>query len=244
MNKTDGPYHKILLVEDDKKLSSLIARYLNKNNLNVETEFRGDVAVKRILDTQPDLVILDVMLPGMDGFEVCKQVRPAFDGSILMLTAKDEDVDQIVGLEIGADDYVVKPTEPRLLLARIRALLRRTRKETKPQISAHTIIEKSSLEFGSLIINRSTQCVSRNNVDIELTSTEFSLLWFLAIQAGDVLSREHICESVFNVEYDGLNRSVDNKISRLRKLLQDNAEKPKGIKTIRGKGYLFVADGW
>ena len=243
MNKIADAYHTILLVEDDKKLSSLIVRYLQKNNLNVETEFRGDKAVKHILDIQPDLVILDVMLPGMDGFEVCKQVRPDFEGSILMLTAKDEDIDQIVGLEIGADDYVLKPTEPRLLLARIRALLRRSIKNP-PQRDTHEIVEKSKLEFGSLIINKSARRVLRNRIDIELTSTEFNLLWFLASQEGSVLSREQICECIFNVEYDGLNRSVDNKISRLRKLLQDNTEKPKGIKTIRGKGYLFVADGW
>ncbi len=130
-NQQVTPYHTILLVEDDVRLSALVVEYLEKNGLKVETEFRGDTAVQRILELQPDLVILDLMLPGLDGFEVCKQVRADFSGPVLMLTAKDEDIDQVVGLEIGADDYVVKPAQPRLLLARIRALLRRTGIENK-----------------------------------------------------------------------------------------------------------------
>jgi len=251
MNKKNESQQRILLVEDDEKLSALITNYLHKNNLDVETEFRGDTAVQRIIDSNPDLVLLDVMLPGLDGFEVCKQVRSAYKGAILMLTAKDDDIDQIVGLEIGADDYVVKPVEPRLLLARIRALLRRGMSHTADNNNDHTLLlsKKNRLTFDSLVIDRSSRIVTRHGNPIELTSVEFDLLWLLASYAGTTLSREQICRAVFNIDYNGLSRSVDNKISHLRHILHDSSKpesslKPQGIKTIRGKGYLFVATGW
>ena len=237
-NEDVSPYNTILLVEDDVRLSALVTEYLQKNGLQVETEFRGDTAVKRILELKPDLVVLDLMLPGLDGFEVCKQVRTGYKGPILMLTAKDEDIDQVVGLEIGADDYVVKPAQPRLLLARIRALLRRASKE------AQTNIGKEELQFGTLKIIRDSRVVSRNETTIDFTTTEFDLLWLLATHAGDILSRDLISETLTGVEYDGLDRSIDIRISRLRKLLHDDPSKPKGIKTVRGQGYLFVANGW
>ena len=244
MNKesqTVNPYHTILLVEDDVRLSALVVEYLEKNGLQVETEFRGDTAVQRILDLKPDLVVLDLMLPGLDGFEVCKQVRADFDGPILMLTARDEDIDQVVGLEIGADDYVVKPAPPRLLLARIRALLRRVAQNQETNTVSDEIQE---LEFGTLKIMRNSRTVLRGGVDIEFTTTEFDLLWLLASYAGNILSRDQISETLTGIEYDGLDRSIDIRISRLRKLLLDDPSKPKGIKTVRGQGYLFVADGW
>ena len=236
-----NPYHTILLVEDDMRLSSLVVEYLEKNGLKVETEYRGDSAVQRILELKPDLVVLDLMLPGLDGFEVCKQVRTDYNGPILMLTARDEDIDQIVGLEIGADDYVVKPAPPRLLLARIRALLRRTaHRDEEAQVTE----EKQKLTFGSLIIMHNSRTVSHGDKLIELTTTEFDLLWLLAINAGKILSRDQISEALTGIEYDGLDRSIDIRISRLRKLLHDDPANSKGIKTIRGQGYLFVADGW
>ena len=246
MNKQIESQQRILLVEDDEKLSVLISKYLQKNGFHVDTELRGDTAVQRILEVNPDLVLLDVMLPGLDGFEVCKQVRSTYKGSILMLTAKDDDIDQIVGLEIGADDYVIKPVEPRLLLARIRAQLRQTAVHDIAPIDSEvfSVSKNTTLDFGALTINRSTRTVMRDQKNIELTSVEFDLLWFLASHAGKTLSREVICQQVFNVEYNGLNRSVDNKISRLRQYLHDNSSKPEGIKTIRNKGYLFVASGW
>ena len=233
-----NPYHIILLVEDDIRLSALVVEYLEKNGLKVETEFRGDTAVQHILELKPDLVVLDLMLPGLDGFEVCKQVRTDYDGPILMLTARDEDIDQVVGLEIGADDYVVKPAPPRLLLARIRALLRRTAQRDE------ATQEKQKLAFGSLKIMRNSRTVSRGEKLIEFTTTEFDLLWLLAINAGEILSRDQISETLTGIEYDGLDRSIDIRISRLRKLLHDDPANPKGIKTVRGQGYLFVADGW
>lgn len=234
-----SPYHTILLVEDDVRLSALVVEYLEKNGLQVETEFRGDTAVQRIIDIKPDLVVLDLMLPGLDGFEVCKQVRANYNGPILMLTAKDEEIDQVVGLEIGADDYVVKPAQPRLLLARIRALLRRT--ATEP--TAYPNDEKE-LHFGALKISRLSRIVTLNNQIIDFSTTEFDLLCLLASHAGTILSRDQISESLTGVEYDGLDRSIDIRVSRIRKLLNDDSHNPKGIKTVRGQGYLFVADGW
>lgn len=239
-----NPYHRILLVEDDVRLSALIVEYLEKNALKVETDFRGDTAVNRILEMQPDLVVLDLMLPGLDGFEVCKQVRPGFDGPILMLTARDEDIDQVVGLEIGADDYVVKPVQPRLLLARIRALLRRVIPSNKTLKTDSVEETKDELDFGRLKVVHRSRAVLLDEEAIEFTTTEFDLLWLLASHAGEVLSRDQISESLSGVEYDGLDRSIDIRVSRLRKLLQDDPAKPQGIKTVRGQGYLFVAEGW
>ena len=236
-----SPYHTILLVEDDVRLSALVVEYLQNNGLHVETEFRGDSAVKRILALNPDLVVLDIMLPGLDGFEVCKQVRPDYDGPILMLTAKDEDIDQVVGLEIGADDYVVKPAQPRLLLARIRALLRRTPTQSQHEKQNN---DHKQLDFGALIIHQQSRTVIHHNKDIDFTTTEFDLLWLLASHAGEILSRDQISEALSGIGYDGLDRSIDIRISRLRKLLHDNPNNPRGIKTVRGQGYLFVADGW
>lgn len=238
-----NPYHTILLVEDDIRLSALISEYLQNNGLQVETQFRGDEAVEHIISLQPDLVVLDIMLPGLDGFEVCKQVRNAYAGPILMMTAKDEDIDQVVGLEIGADDYVVKPVQPRLLLARIRALLRRSPMSIEnPAMSSKT--KQDHLDFGALTITHSSRTVILKQKTIDFSTTEFDLLWLLASQAGNILSRDQISESLTGVEHDGLDRSIDIRISRLRKLLDDDPNKPRGIKTVRGQGYLFVADGW
>ena len=238
-----NPYHTILLVEDDVRLSALICEYLRNNGLKVETQFRGDDAVENIITSQPDLVVLDIMLPGLDGFEVCKQVRSNYSGPILMMTAKDEDIDQVVGLEIGADDYVVKPVQPRLLLARIRALLRRLPIATENQISSSKPI-KEQLKFGALSIAHNSRSVILNHQSLKFTTTEFDLLWLLASHAGEILSRDQISEALSGIEHDGLDRSIDIRISRLRKLLHDDPNKPRGIKTVRGQGYLFVADGW
>jgi len=244
VEQTDlNPYHTVLLVEDDIRLSALITEYLQNNGLQVETQFRGDDAVAHIISLQPDLVILDIMLPGLDGFEVCRQVRNAYAGPILMMTAKDEDIDQVVGLEIGADDYVVKPVQPRLLLARIRALLRRLQLSSSEHASAETD-KQDHLDFGALTITFSSRRVMLKQQNVNFSTTEFDLLWLLASKAGNILSRDEISESLTGIEYDGLDRSIDIRISRLRKLLDDDPNKPRGIKTVRGKGYLFVADGW
>ena len=232
---------RVLLVEDDIRLAKLMQEYLQDNGINVAIEARGDRAVGRITQEKPDLVILDLMLPGLDGFEVCRNVRSVYTGPIMMLTARDEEIDQVVGLELGADDYVTKPVQPRVLLARMRALLRRTAvvnsEVTQPQ-------DAQMLEFGVLTIKRAAREVMLDGRKLDFTTNEFELLWLLASHAGEVLNRDSILESLRGIGYDGLDRSVDVCISRLRKKLADDPNNPARIKTVRGKGYLFVAEAW
>ncbi len=229
---------RILLVEDDERLAGLTAEYLSRNDLQVSIEPRGDTAESRILAEQPDLVILDVMLPGKDGFEVCRAIRPHYRGVILMLTARDEDFDQILGLELGADDYIAKPVQPRVLLARIKALLRRL-----PAASEHDTAS-DQLVFGNFRISQSTRTASLGTQAIDLTTAEFDLLWLLASHAGNVLSRDDLLQELRGIGFDGLDRSIDARISRLRKKLNDDPENPTRIKTVRGKGYLFSKHDW
>ena len=227
---------RILLVEDDDRLAAITAEYLGKNNFAVAIEGRGDNAEERILKDAPDLVILDVMLPGKDGFEVCKAVRDKFKGIILMLTARDEDYDQILGLELGADDYIAKPVPPRVLLARIKALLRRNH---AGEMSATEV-----LQFGEFKISQQTRSATLHAEPIDLTTAEFDLLWLLATHAGNVLSRDDLLKELRGIGFDGLDRSIDARISRLRRKLNDDPENPKRIKTVRGKGYLFSKYDW
>jgi two-component system OmpR family response regulator/two-component system response regulator RstA len=229
---------RILLVEDDERLAKLTSEYLTKNDLNVSIEPRGDTAEARILAEQPDLVILDVMLPGKDGFEVCRAVRPQFRGVILMLTARDEDFDQILGLEMGADDYIAKPVQPRVLLARIKALLRRL------PTAGDAPGEAEALIFGQFRISQATRTASLGGISIDLTTAEFDLLWLLASHAGNVLSRDDLLQELRGIGFDGLDRSIDARISRLRKKLNDDPDNPMRIKTVRGKGYLFSKHDW
>ncbi len=228
---------RVLLVEDDARLAALVQEYLEQHGFAVMIETRGDRAAARILGERPELVVLDLMLPGCDGFEICRTVRTRFSGPILILTARGEDIDHVMGLEIGADDYVTKPVQPRVLLARIRALLRRGAPQ---QVSS----EARDLTFGKLVIRASAREVVFNGNLIELTSNEFEILWLLACHASEVLGRDAILTALRRIDYDGVDRSVDLRISRLRKKLNDDPAQPTRIKTIRGKGYLFVADAW
>ena len=233
---------KILLVEDDTRLSALIQEYLQKQAMVVSIEHRGDLACDRIITESPDLVILDLMLPGMDGLEVCKAVRPQYAGPIMMLTARDEDIDQVVGLEIGADDYVTKPVQPRVLLARIRALMRRFSKNGSAAQAQQS--EKSEYSYGSFTISISAREAWLHDEALDLTTNDFDLLWLLASNPGKIFTRDAILESLRGIDYDGIDRSVDIRISRLRKKLGDDTSHPLRIKTIRGKGYLFVREAW
>ncbi len=236
---------RILLVEDDERLANLTAEYLRKNDFEVLIEARGNTAQTRILDERPDLVILDVMLPGKDGFEVCRAVRPYYGGVILMLTARDEDFDQILGLELGADDYIAKPVQPRLLLARIKALLRRS--PVHPGSAGGDTAEPSEpseLAFGRFRISQATRSTHLDNDTIDLTTAEFDLLWLLARHAGNILSRDDLLQELRGIGFDGLDRSIDARISRLRRKLGDDPENPTRIKTVRGKGYLFSKHDW
>ncbi len=231
---------KVLLVEDDVRLSALIQEYLQNQAIEVSIEHRGDLACERILSESPDLVILDLLLPGLDGLEVCKAVRPQYDGPILMLTARDEDIDQVVGLEIGADDYVTKPVQPRVLLARIRALLRRFPLNT----SGSSAQENTECSYGFFKISTVAREAWIDGEVIDLTTNEFDLLWLLSSNPGKIFTRDTILENLRGIDYDGIDRSVDIRVSRLRKKLGDDTSRPYRIKTIRGKGYLFVEDAW
>ncbi len=230
----------ILIVEDDERLALLTQEYLQKNGLNVAIEPDGRNAISRIIAEQPSLVILDLMLPGADGFTVCRSVRHEYTGPILMLTARGDDVDQILGLEIGADDYVAKPAKPRVLLARIQSLLRRSHQSA--EISFELPKEDQNIVFGPLKIDNSRREAWLKEDELELTSAEFDLLWLLASNAGRILSREEIFSELRGIEYDGQDRSVDVRISRIRSKIGDDPIHPRRIKTIRSKGYLFVKE--
>jgi len=229
---------RILIVEDDQRLAELTSEYLQGNGLNVSIEMDGAQAAARILQERPDLVILDLMLPGEDGLSICRKVRGQYDGPILMLTARTDDMDQVLGLEMGADDYVCKPVRPRVLLARIRALLRR-RDGSEAEVSAN---ERRRLQFGPLVIDSAMREAWLGEQSIELTSAEFDLLWLLTSNAGRILSREEIFNALRGIEYDGQDRSIDVRISRIRPKIGDDPMHPRLIKTVRSKGYLFVAE--
>jgi DNA-binding response OmpR family regulator len=224
----------IVLVEDDLRLSELVRTSLEANGFRVSVEHRGDRVLERVQREKPELLVLDIGLPGRDGFAVCREVRAAHDLPILMLTARDTDIDQVLGLELGADDYVVKPVEPRVLVARINALLRRRRQSFGT--------EHKVLRFGGLTIDTAARAVTLNGKLLALTSNEFDLLYALASKPGEIHSREALYLQLYKREYDGLDRTLDVRISHLRKKLEDtDATK---IRTVWGHGYLFVADAW
>ncbi|MEC7545758.1 MAG: DNA-binding response regulator [Thalassolituus sp.] len=231
---------RILIVEDDERLAALTKDYLESNGLIVSVEGDGSRAIERIKSEQPDLVVLDLMLPGEDGLAVCRIVRPHYKGPILMLTARTEDLDQVLGLEMGADDYVAKPVRPRVLLARIRALLRRVgdgAEELDEEVAS-----SSRLTFGNLVVDSSMREAWLEGESIDLTSAEFDLLWLLSSNAGRVLTREEIFNQLRGIEYDGQDRSIDVRVSRIRPKVGDDPMNPKRIKTVRSKGYLFVKE--
>jgi len=239
-NDTQQPI--LLLVEDDIRLAELTQEYLQQQSFTVNIEKRGDDAVERIKTEQPDLVILDLMLPGLDGMDVCRQVRPEYHKPILMLTARDEDIDQVLGLELGADDYIIKPVKPRVLLARIQNLLKRHQNTSNNDVTDNVNKQTShhTLKLGDLHIHNNTRTAILLDQELNLTTQEFELLHLLASNAGTILSRDDILANLSGGEYDGLDRSVDIRIARLRKLLNDNPVQPQYIKTVRGKGYLFL----
>ena len=241
LQKIDQVHPNILIVEDDERLAHLTKEYMESNGMHVELEMDGQRAVNRIINDQPDLVVLDVMLPGMDGLNICREVRSKFSNPILMLTARTDDVDQVLGLEMGADDYVAKPVRPCILLARIRALLRRN-ENLSPEAEENSLQKESRLIFSDLVIDHSAREVKLADQLVDLTSAEFDLLWLLASNAGKILSREEIFEKLRGIEYDGQDRSIDVRVSRIRPKIGDDPVNPRRIKTVRSKGYLFVKD--
>lgn len=227
---------QVLIVEDDQRLAELTQEYLQSNGLAVAVESDGALAAARIVKEQPDLVVLDLMLPGEDGLSICRKVRGHYAGPILMLTARTDDMDEVLGLEMGADDYVCKPVRPRVLLARIRALLRRREGGENVEEAPRR------LQFGALVIDSAMREAWLRGEGIELTSAEFDLLWLLVSNAGRILSREEVFATLRGIEYDGQDRSIDVRISRIRPKIGDDPVHPRLIKTVRGKGYLFVAE--
>ncbi|MGL4752139.1 MAG: two-component system response regulator RstA [Aeromonadaceae bacterium] len=233
--------YKIVFVEDDPEIGQLIADFLGRQDMQVHLEPRGDTALATILQQQPDLVLLDIMLPGLDGLSLCRDLRPRFDGPIVMLTALDSDMNQILGLELGANDYILKNTPPPVLLARLRVQLR----EIEPRrISAPAKPAARKLTFGSLSIDPESRDVNLHGESIDLSTADFDLLWELASHAGQILSREQLFKSLRGLEYDGLDRSMDVAISRLRRKLHDDPLSPKRIKTVRQRGYLLAPNAW
>lgn len=227
---------RVLLV-DDVRLAELTAQYLQQNGFDVLVEHRGDTALARFKAAEFELVVLDITLPGMNGLALCQELRREFQGPILLLTARSGDLDQVVGLGSGADDYVVKPAEPMVLLARLQALLRRSqpRSELEP---------RDELRIGVLGVSRSAQTVHLGSEEIEVSTQEFALLYELARQPGTVLSREVLLRAIRGIDYDGLDRSIDVRVSKLRRKLGDSDPPHRRIKTVWGKGYLLVPDAW
>ncbi|WP_232301194.1 winged helix-turn-helix domain-containing protein [Gilvimarinus agarilyticus] len=225
----------VLLAEDDQRLAGLVKDFLQANGFTVVVESMGLNVPRQVLNLQPDIVILDLMLPGKDGISICKEIRPQYEGPVLMLTARDTDADQVLGFEVGADDYVIKPAEPRVLLARINALLRRANREP---------VETGDISVGRLAVRTRAREVCLADEVVPLSSHEYDLLLTLARQAGKVLSREYLFTTICQRPYDGLDRTVDVRISHLRKKLGDNSDNPTRIKTVWGRGYMLVADAW
>ena len=226
--------YRIMLVEDDEKLASLVAEYLAGYEFSVDVVNRGDTALARFRDTRPDVVVLDLMLPGLDGMVVCRQIRENSSVPILILTAREDTYDEVSGLEQGADDYINKPVQPRVLLARLRALLRRG----KDQAAGRT----EDLVYGAFRLSRENRTVIWRGQPVALNTTEFKLLLALAESAGQVMSRNDLLLKLRGLEFDGLDRSIDNCVSRLRRKFDDaDAER---IKTVWGEGYLFSPSAW
>ncbi len=226
---------RVLIVEDDHRLAQLLSQLLSREGYQVTLEARGDAAVGRVLVETPELVLLDVGLPGLDGFQVCQKVRAAgYRGVVLILTARGEAQDEVQGLECGADDYIAKPMRPEVLLARVRARLRGVSKPSS---------QTQALTLGGLRIDRGRREVCVNDRFISLSTAEYDLLVYLADHAGQVRSRDQIYQDLRGIPYDGVDRSIDLRIARLRRLLGEDVHQPQWIKTIRGVGYLMMEQG-
>jgi DNA-binding response OmpR family regulator len=222
----------ILIIDDDEKLNRLLTDFLSEFGFKILTATHPEDGLKKLSRKSPDLVILDVMLPGMDGFEVCKTIRQHSLVPIIMLTARGELMDKVVGLELGADDYLPKPFEPRELVARIHSVLRRSKKidKTRPQF------------FDRLEIDFSRHIVKVDGDVADLTTNEFAALALLAGNPGKVFNRDEILQELRGIDCDAFNRSVDITMSRLRQKLNDDPKNPAFIKTVWGTGYVFVGE--
>jgi DNA-binding response OmpR family regulator len=222
----------ILIIDDDSRLNALLKDFLKDFGYDVITATHPARGLKKLKQASPDLVILDIMLPEMDGFEVCRKIRQTSSIPIIMLTARGEVTDKVVGLELGADDYLAKPFEPRELVARIQSVLRRTRQADDNRI----------LTFDRLTLDLDKRIALLDGNPVDLTTNEFAALALLARNAGKVLNRDQILQELRGMDCDAFNRSVDIAVSRLRQKLNDDPKFPEFIKTIWGSGYAFIAN--
>ncbi len=229
---------KILVVDDEKPISDIIKFNLEKEGYEVVTAFDGEEALEKVEAEQPALIVLDVMLPKIDGLEVVREVRKTHDMPIIMVTAKETEIDKVLGLELGADDYVTKPFSNRELVARVKANLRRHSKSIAAE-EDETDINKNDITVGDLTIHPDAYYVSKNEETIELTHREFELLHYLARHVGQVMTREHLLEKVWDFDYLGDVRTVDVTIRRLREKVEDSPSHPNYIITRRGVGYYL-----
>ncbi|QKN81720.1 two-component system response regulator RstA [Scandinavium goeteborgense] len=236
--------NKIVFVEDDPEVGSLIAAYLGKHDIDVIVEPRGDRAEEVILREKPDLVLLDIMLPGKDGMTICRDLRAQWQGPIVLLTSLDSDMNHILSLEMGASDYILKTTPPAVLLARLRLHLRQHVAQPTGEKPASGLTQHKAIRFGTLSIDPVNRQVLLSGVNVTLSTADFDLLWELATHAGQIMDRDALLKNLRGVTYDGMDRSVDVAISRLRKKLLDSATEPYRIKTVRNKGYLFAPHAW
>jgi two-component system phosphate regulon response regulator OmpR len=222
---------RILLVEDDPRLAEMLLEYLGQAGFGVTVAALGAAALERLNEAQYDAVILDLMLPDMDGLEVCRRLRAQSDTPVLMLTARGDAIDRIVGLELGADDYLPKPFEPRELLARLRAIVRRRVRGAESEKALH---------FGRLELDTAARAVRLDGKTCELTGYQFDLLVALAKNAGRVMSREILMDLVKGESFESFDRSIDVHVSRIRACIEDNPKKPRRVITVRTAGYVFA----
>ncbi len=227
----------ILIIEDEQHINDILAIQLGKDGYKTISAFDGIEGLEMALNQNPDLILLDVMLPGMDGFEVCQKIRAQSSVPIIMLTAREDEVDKILGLELGADDYMTKPYSARELTARVKANLRRSAFDSIPK--ADSASEQNTISSGELTINIERYEVSKNGTVVDITLREFELLKFLALQPDKIFSREKLLENVWGYEYYGDVRTVDVTVRRLREKIEDDPSMPRYIITKRGVGYYF-----
>jgi DNA-binding response OmpR family regulator len=230
MSTPQVPQYQILIIDDDTELNALVGEYLARFGHHLRSAVTAADGLLEIRRERPDLIILDVMLPDTDGLTLCREIRQQFDTPIIMLTARGELADRVMGLELGADDYLAKPFEPRELVARLQSVIRRS--VNKPEIS--------HLVFGGLQLDVATRQVSLNGSDLHLTTMEFELLFLLMDSHGRVLTRNLLIEHLRGIDADVYDRSVDMLVSRLREKLGDDSQKPRFIRTVRLTGYQFV----
>lgn len=227
---------KILVVDDEKPIADILQFNLKKEGYVVYCAYDGNEAIQLVEEIQPDLILLDIMLPQKDGMEVCREIRKKYEMPIIMLTAKDSEIDKVLGLELGADDYVTKPFSTRELIARVKANLRR-HQQILAQPDAEN--ETNEIEIGSLVIHPDAYVVSKRGETIELTHREFELLYYLAKHIGQVMTREHLLQTVWGYDYYGDVRTVDVTVRRLREKIEDSPSHPTWIVTRRGVGYYL-----